>query len=245
MSETNGNAGPFRDEATDPDPEAAFRRSTRRVAPGVLAGDDGVLRWIYEMNMWKNPTLVVTIWKVLLLCAMAPAVLILLLGIIEGSGIASAFFAFLKVGGLVAAVVTGLMLLAYPLVAWMNGGKYCVIFEMDEDGVNHIQMARQFDRSRALSAITVLAGIAAGNPGTAGAGLLAGSRKNLYSDFRKVRKVRVNEGRSVIYLDERLSRNQVYAEPADFPFVRDHILRRVPGAEVKYSGSEPSGGGGG
>ncbi len=52
-------------------PEAAYRESAHRVSPGVLSGEDGVLRWVYEMNMWKNPTLVITIWKVLLLCAMA------------------------------------------------------------------------------------------------------------------------------------------------------------------------------
>lgn len=214
------------------DPEAALRRSGRRVGPGVTAGNDGVLRWVYEMNMWKNPTLVVTIGKVFLLAAMAPALLVLILGIVEGEGVAESFLMFLEVGGIVIGIVAGLLLLAYPLVAWLNGGKYCVVFEMDERGVNHVQMARQFDRNRTLAMVTVLAGALAGSPQTAGAGLLAASRKNLYSDFGKVRRVVVNEARSVIYLNEALNRNQVYAAPADFAFVRDHILRHVPKARV-------------
>lgn len=228
MSETVEGAEPPRKDATRGGPEAAFRRSARRVSPGVMAGSDGVLRWVYEMDMWKNPTLIVTVWKVFLLAAMAPALLVMILGIVEGEGIGSALFAFLEVGGITAGIVTGLMLLAYPVVAWMNGGKYCVIFEMDEAGVNHIQMARQFDRNRVLAMVTVLAGVAAGNVQTAGAGLLAGSRRSLYTDFRKVKRVVVNEARSVIYVNENLTRNQVYAEPADFAWIRDHILRRVP-----------------
>jgi len=215
-------------------PETAFRQSTRRVSPGVLSGEGGVLRWVYEMNMWKNPTLVITIWKVLLLCAMAPALLVFFLGIFDGDGIAAALFPFLKVAALVAGIVTALMLPAYLLVAWLNGGKYCVIFEMDDGGVKHIQMERQFKRSRILSLLTVLAGAMAGNVQTAGAGILAGSRKSLYSDFRKVKTVVVNEKRSVIYVNEKLNRNQVYAEPADFAFVRDHILERTPKAEVTH-----------
>jgi hypothetical protein len=216
------------------DPEAALRRSGRRVSPGVTAGEDGVLRWVYEMNMWKNPTLVITIGKVFLLAAMAPALLVLILGIVEGQGLGPAFLLFLKVAGIVIGVVAGLLLLAYPLVAWLNGGKYCVVFEMDERGVNHVQMARQFDRNRTLAMVTALAGALAGNAQTAGAGLLAASRKSLYSDFGKVRRVVVNEARSVIYLNEALNRNQVYAAPADFAFVRDHIVRHAPKARVAY-----------
>ena len=232
MSEKAQEKESPRNDTACGDPEAALRRSGRRVGPGVTAGNDGVLRWVYEMNMWKNPTLVVTIGKVFLLAAMAPALLVLILGIVEGEGVAESFLMFLEVGGIVIGIVAGLLLLAYPLVAWLNGGKYCVVFEMDERGVNHVQMARQFDRNRTLAMVTVLAGALAGSPQTAGAGLLAASRKNLYSDFGKVRRVVVNEARSVIYLNEALNRNQVYAAPADFAFVRDHILRHVPKARV-------------
>jgi hypothetical protein len=232
MGENAPSTKSIANETVREDPEAAIRRSSRRVSPGVMAGDDGVLRWVYEMNMWKNPTLVITIGKVFLLAAMFPALLVLILGIVEGEGLGAAFLLFFKVGGIVIGIMAGLLLLAYPLVAWLNGGKYCVVFEMDERGVNHIQMARQFDRNRTMAMVTALAGALAGNAQTAGAGLLAASRKNLYSDFGKVRRVVVNESRSVIYLNEALNRNQVYAAPADFAFVRDHILRHVPKAQI-------------
>ncbi len=50
--------------------------------------------------------------------------------------------------------------------------------------------------------------------------------------FAKVRKVRIDERRGVIHLAEKLTRNQVYAAPEDFAFVRDFILARCPRAAV-------------
>ena len=64
------------------------------------------------------------------------------------------------------------------------------------------------------------------------AGLLAASRQSLHTAFAKVRKIRIDERRGVIHLAERLTRNQVYAAPEDFAFVRDFILARCPRAVV-------------
>ena len=46
--------------------------STQSISPGIIKGEDGILRWVYEMNMWKNQTLVITVWKVLLLATFKP-----------------------------------------------------------------------------------------------------------------------------------------------------------------------------
>jgi len=195
-------------------------------------GQDGILRWVYEMNMWKNPTLVITIWKVLLLAALAPALLVFLLGL--GDGIGPAILAFAKIMGIVAGIVTGLMLLAYPLVAVINGGKYCVVFEMDENGVKHIQLQKQFKKSQVLSMVVTLAGVMTGNLQAAGAGMLAGSKQSSLSSFGKVRSIVVNENRHVIYVNEKLSHNQVYADSSDFAFVCDYIISRCKKARVTY-----------
>ncbi len=56
--------------------EAIGEQSTQTDHPGIVMGKDSVLRWVYEMNMWKNPTLVITIWKVLLIAALVPALLV-------------------------------------------------------------------------------------------------------------------------------------------------------------------------
>jgi hypothetical protein len=208
--------------------------SAQQVSPGVIKDSNGVFRWAFEMNMWKNPTLVITAWKVMFLAALFPALLMFVLTLADGDGLVAALDVFIRVLGLVFAVVTGLLLLAYPLVALINGGKYCVVFEMDDYRVKHIQMQKQYKKSQVLSMLVVLAGAIAKSPQTAGAGLLAGSKQSLISNFDRVKTLVVQENRNVIYLNENLTRNQVYAEAADFNFIRDHIISRCKKARVSY-----------
>ncbi len=136
--------------------------------------------------------------------------------------------------GMVAAIATGLMLLAYPLVAVLNGGRYCVIFEMDDRYIRHIQMQKQFQKNRVLALIVSLAGVMTGNIQATAAGMLAGSKQSLVSNFEKVKSITVNEKRHVIYINEQLSRNQVYADSADFAFVKNTIISRCKKAKVTY-----------
>lgn len=211
--------------------EKLVQNSTHSISPGIIKGEDGVLRWVYEMNMWKNPTLLITIWKVLLLAAFVPATLMFFLSLGDGTG--SALLTFIKIYALVAGIVTGYMLLAYPMVAFINGGIYSVVFEMDDKGVKHIQMQKQFKKNQILSLVTILAGLAAGNLQTASAGILAGTKKSSYSQFSKVKWLTVNTKRKVIYLNETVSHNQVYAYPDDFAFVTAYILSRCKDADMK------------
>src|SRR5690606_35295031 len=125
-----------------------------------------------------------------------------------------------------------LMLLAYPLVTLIDGGQYCVLFEMDKNGVKHIQMHKQFKSIQVLSMITDLAGIAAGNVQTTAAGVLAGTKQSIYSTFDKVKTVKINPKRNVIFLSENLSHNQVYANPEDFTFITDFIVKQCGNAKI-------------
>ncbi len=200
----------------------------------IRQGRDGVLRWVYELSMWRNPTLMITLAKVLLLSMLFPALLMFFIQMFEGAELGATVWLTAKIGGLVLLILGGLLVLAYALIAWIYGGKYCVVFEMDPKGVRHLQMKSQFAKSRLLSLITVLAGGASGNLQVTGAGLLAGARQSLYSRFSRVRKVVVCEQRSVIYVIEGLHHNQVYAGNNDFAFVRDYIIAHAPGARVSY-----------
>ncbi len=126
------------------------------------------------------------------------------------------------------------MLLAYPLVAMINGGKYCVLFEMDDTHIKHIQMQKQFQKSQLLSMIVILAGVMTGNVQTTAAGILAGSKQSQLSRFEKVKSIEVNEKRHILYVNEKLTHNQVYADPANFAFVSNHIISRCKNAKVTY-----------
>ena len=200
---------------------------------GITSGQDGVLRWAHEVNLWKNPTILITVAKVMLFAALVPALLVGVLTLFDGDGVVAALRTFAEVGGLSIGIVAVLTLIAYPLLALLMGGRYYVVFEMDAHGVKHIQLRKQFERNQALMLVTMLAGIAGSSPQTTGAGLLAASRQSLHTTFTKVRQIRINERRGVIYLAEKFSRNQVYAAPEDFAFVRDYIVSRCPKALVR------------
>lgn len=203
--------------------------------PGADVGS-GVRRWMYELNLWRNPTVVITVFKVLALAALAPGVLVSVLGIIEGDGLLMSLALFVKIYGGILLVMFLLMIPAYVLVSVINGGRYCVVFEMDTMGVRHTQLKKQYDKAQALGFITALAGALAGSPATMGAGLLAASKQSTYSRFQNVHSVTVHKRRRVIYLTTKdLVHNQIYAETDDFQSVVDHVLNHVPQkAAVRY-----------
>ena len=210
--------------------ETNTQQANQSISPGITMAADGILRWTYEMNMLKNPMLILTIRKMLLIAAIVPALLVFFLSL--GDGFGSALMLFFKIMGIVVSIVTGLLLLAYPLVALINGGVYCVIFEMDDHTIRHIQMQKQFKKAQILAMIAALAGTAAGNPQAAAAGILAGSKQSSLSCFEKVKSITVNKNRHVLYVNEILAHNQIYADARDFDFVSEYIISRCKKAKV-------------
>ena len=190
---------------------------------GIQKGEDGVYRWGYEVNLLKNPTILLVVWKILALCFGGVWLFTSLLSVRQSWYTWAEFWKNTKVFALITAALLALAGLAYLLYAAIMGGKYCVVFEMDEKGVKHTQLARQVKKAELLGVITALVGLASKNPGTMGAGLLAGSRTALYSDFSRVKKLKAIPRRNVIKVNAPLSKNQVYAEDGDFDFVLEFI----------------------
>lgn len=222
-------------EFSEPEPASVGPESTPAeewVSPGIFKGKDGVMRLVYAVNMWKNPQIILSVWKVLLLASLFPTLLVFLLSLEDGLN--EALLQSLKVGAMVVGIITVLMLLAYVLVSLVNGGKYCVAFEMDENSLRHIQMRPQFKKNQVLAMITTAAGVLSGSAAAVGAGLMAGSRQVLVSSFDKVKRITVNEKRGVILLNAGMSRNQIYVEPEDFGFVRDYIISHCKKVRVNY-----------
>lgn len=206
--------------------EGDEKAPTRKQSPNIKRDADGTLCWVYEYSFWKNPTILLTAWKVFLLACLLPAMIIFFSSL--GDGLGEAAQTALMVYGIVAAVLTGLLILSYPLVALLYGGKYCVLFRMNDTGVDHIQLQKQYKKAQAIGFLAMLAGLAGGNPTVAGAGLLSATRQSMHTDFQKIKSVRIRRRRHTIHLNEALKRNQVYADAADFAFVKDYILSHCP-----------------
>ncbi len=204
-------------------------RPNPRVTENIYLCPDGKLRWVYEMPILKNPTIFLLVWKVFFFTILGIFAFMSLIDAVEwpheiGERLLNnlMFFGFFVLG---MTVLVGISLLIY---AAMMGGKYTVLFEMDEQGVNHKQLPKQAKKAQVLGAITALVGLASGNFTTAGAGILSASRTEMYSEFARVRKVKACPRRHLIKVNQLLNKNQVYADPADFAFVLNYIRTRVP-----------------
>lgn len=197
----------------------------------IILGTDGIYRWTYGMRMWENPTILITVWKVFFMGGMFPVLLVTLLELFE-QGFSSALAVFIPMLLGMMAFVTVFSLIAYLIIAIINGGYYQVVFELNDQGIHHIQMKKQFTKNQVIALLTALAGVAAGSPQSAGAGLLAGSKQSSYSDFKKVKKIVAAPRRHVIYINESLEHNQVYVSKEDFDQVKSYIIAHCKGASV-------------
>ena len=124
--------------------------------------DDGKYRWRYELDMWKNPSILILIFKIFFWVFVGIWGFMIILTLIEDGWnldkIWDTSLPFLILIG----VFTVIALISYAIVAAMYGGKYIVLFEMDEKGVNHCQINAQAMRARKLGIITAAAGVATG-----------------------------------------------------------------------------------
>ena len=192
--------------------------------------EDGKYRWVYEMNMITNPTIFLTVLKVFW-------------GIIIGMWAVFGFFLYVIHGDwdgllgmtramlVVLGIFTVLTMLGVLLLAAIYGGKYVVLFEMDEHEVKHIQLPRQVKKAEALGLLTALVAIAAKRPAAAGAGLLSTTKTSSVSEFAKVRRVKAYRRLHLIKVNQLLEKNQVYVPDGDFNFVLDWIKTRCVNAK--------------
>lgn len=189
----------------------------------IIYGDDGVYRWIYELNLLKNPGILLLVWKILAISLGGVWVFVTLLSIGDLEFWWKGFWNVTKVFLLILVGVLVLGIIVYLLYAAVMGGKYCVLFEMDERGIAHTQLSKQFNKAKTLSTMTVLIGLASGKVGPVGSGLLAGSKQSMVSEWSKVKSVIYYPKRNTIKLNSPFNKNQVYASDRDFEFVRHFV----------------------
>ena len=195
----------------------------------VLLCNDGKYRWVYEMNMLTNPTIFLTVFKIFFwIILIGWLVFGLFLYLIHGdvAGFLAMGKALLVALG-VMAVLTALGVLG---VAALYGGKYVVLFEMDETEVKHIQMPRQVRKAEVVGLITAMVGLAAKRLTTVGAGLLSTGKSSTTSVFEHVRRVVPRRALHLIKVNQLLNKNQIYVPDEDFDFVYEFIKSRCKNA---------------
>ncbi len=187
---------------------------------------DGMYRWVYEMSLYTNPTILMLIMKIMGWINVGIWLFVLILEITDGptwKGVwdvtVTFFYVFL---GMMALCVVG-----YYVYALISGGKYVVLFEMNENGVMHKQMPPGVKKAKLIGRISALAGVATGKPGMVGAGMRVAARTQMHSDFKTVRSVEPFPMRHLIKVNAPLNYNQVYVGKEDYDFVLKFILEHT------------------
>lgn len=200
---------------------------------GSIDKNGSELQWMYEFSFWRNPAILITVAKVLLISLFVPAIFMFVITL--GDGFGAAFGLASKIFGYGILLMAGLLAVAYLLIGLVYGGKYFVLFKMDDAGVSHIQLDKQYKKAQALGFLTALIGLSSGKLNVGGAGILAATKQSLYTSFKKVKSVKAVRSRNTIYVNESMTRNQIYAVNEDFDFVLEHILSHCP-KNVRVSG---------
>ncbi|MBQ6373802.1 MAG: hypothetical protein IJJ45_04865 [Clostridia bacterium] len=189
----------------------------------VTLFDDGVYRWSYVMDMWRNRFLFHLMLKVIaVVCGGAVAFVLVALG----PSLTPAAVGWCALG------VAGVMALAagiYAICACVMHGAYRLCFEMDGEMVELVRSAATRQRNEAMAAIAVAIGLAVNRPGEA---LRTGLTMNAVNAagrtfFSSVTRMRVHPEYQVIDLREWFGMNQIYVCDEDFAFVRDFIRDHI------------------
>ena len=193
----------------------------------VVYCQDGKYRWIYEQPMMKSLFLLMEVWRVLLIAALIPFVILL---IVSKEPFGERLLNALLTLAIPLGILLVLSLPAYLIVTRANNGKYTVLFEMDEQWISHTQI--KTEKARALEVLTMFAGAAAHSPTTAGIGMLNASGGSLTCRLEKVRSIKGTRRKNLIRVNTLLKRNQVYVTDSDFDFVFGYLKDHCPNAKT-------------
>ena len=193
---------------------------------------DGKYRWVYELNLYKSTAIIKELGRALAIAMGIVLAILFVINIMDNDLLETLQFIAQSAAILIGIFVV-LSIIGYLIFAYIIGGKYCVVFEMDENGINHKQHDKHVKKSELIGALTVFAGLAGGNLSTVGTGVLAGARTSMYTGFDDVKELEILPKEHLIRVNETLNRNQVYAEDEDFAFVANYIKARCRNAKVK------------
>ncbi len=196
-----------------------------KISDNITLCKDGKYRWIYELHLFKTPIIFMLVWKILFFIFLMIFALVFIADFVSWGFTAERIKESLRFSGFFLLGMTVVTALGYSVYAALMGGKYCVMFEMDEKGINHKQIPAQAKKAKKIAGATALAGAASGRLTTVGAGINS-ARTEMYSDFSRVRKVKAFPALNLIKVNGRLSRNQIYASKEDFEFVKKYIKER-------------------
>ena len=189
--------------------------------------DDGVYRWVYVYDLWKNYTVILEIEKFFALACLGIMIILGLLEIPE-KGLIKRIISSAQEAGVILAVFTVLLLISYPIYCFLSKGKYCVLFEMDDKSIMHTRMEKEVKNEELVEWLWAANEIIDSRLLSTGLSIATASEASMETVFADVRKAVVSEKGRTITLICKITRNQVYVPDDKFEFVKNYILERCP-----------------
>ena len=164
--------------------------------------EDDKYRWIYELDMHRNPSIFLTVVKVTGICFLVPLGLLLFLELRARNPL-SVIIRNLKPVWISFAVIAVIVPVAY-------------------------QFEEQFEKQQIIAAFTAAIGALTGNSALAGSSYYNTERSQAYSDFKKIYSLKGYKKRDLIKVNSPFLFNQVYVQKEDFDFVERYIRDHCP-----------------
>lgn len=197
----------------------------------VMLCKDGKYRWIHEVNMFKNPSILFDVWKVLGITMLIVIVIVGFILVISGDLDVDGMLGMGKAMLITAAIMAVLSIIGYLVYALIAGGKYIVLFTLDEKEVVHQQMPHSAKKGQIIGDLAILAGLATGRMGTIGTGMLAKSRTSMTTTLSDVKRLTPCPRMNMIKVNETLSKNRVYVCKEDFFLVYNFLCEHCMNAK--------------
>ena len=157
------------------------------------------------------------------------AIVILIAGVAGGFKMKN----LLMLGGGLALGAIVLSLIGYAIFAAISGGKYNMLFHMDDDCVVHVQMPKEAERGDAISDVAGVVGVLTGNLTLMGTSMAQYGRHTMTSTFANVKSITQDRAHDLIKIRAGVEFNQIYAYPAQYDFVLSYIANHCPGVRVE------------
>ena len=176
----------------------------------VIRGEDGVYRWMYQMNMEENKSMLYMLLKIFAWISVGCLAMWFIMMAIEGS-MGIRISTVLLIWLLATAATELLVYLGYEISRKVMKGTYVLRFEMDDRKISIYQSAKNMERRKAQTY----------------------GRKPFQdtvseASFNSVLSVNVHRNWDMIDMAVIGGRFQVYVWDEDFDLVLDHILSHVP-----------------
>lgn len=133
-------------------------------------------------------------------------------------------------------LIVGLLVLTWLLIMVMYRGKYEVEFVLNEDGILCQTQVEQRKKNRFINTLTVLLGLLVGKSATAGAGMLAQSRQEVFLRWHQITRVKCRPLSHTILLCGGFTEYiALFCTAENYKLVESFVIERVqPAEEVSH-----------